>query len=223
MIKRVCSTFLRPFVSLILVLGISLTACEQVKEDVLPEGSLEQLSEVSLFAVPGEPIVIDLLEGVNLLENATIQLDQAPEAGAVEILDKSLARYELPARTSIDSDRFRMNIQSGTESYERTFSVAVTTRVGYPLSEKGAVYDRGGIIQPGQSITVDVLANDAEGANDLEIEIDPAFGSATVTDDQKITYQADRVFLGLVDVTYKVSFPDGSQGRAIVRFAISDE
>ncbi len=223
MFKRVCSTFLHPFGSLILVLGISLTACEQVKEDVLPEGSLEQLSEVNLFAVPGEPIVIDLLEGVNLVDNATIQLEQVPEAGEVEKLDKSLARYELPARTPFDSDSFRMKIQSGSESYERVFSVTVTSRVGYPLSEKGAVYDRGGIIQPGQSITVDVLANDAEGADDLEIEIDPAFGSAIVTEDQKITYQAARDFLGLIDVTYKVSFPDGRQGRAIVRFAISDE
>lgn len=223
MCKRVCSFFSHPFLSLLLVLGISLTACEEVKEDVLPEGSLAQLEDVTFFAVPGEPTVIDLLEGVNLSGEATIQLNEAPELGEVAILAKSLASYELPTRTATGSDSFVMSIQSGSETYERQFSVEVTNRVGYPLSEQGAVYDRGGILKPGERLTVDVLANDAEGASALEIEIPPKFGSASVTDDQQITYQADGRFLGLVDVTYKVTFPDGKQGRAIVRFAISDE
>ena len=95
MCKRVCSFFSHPFLSLLLV-----------KEDVLPEGSLAQLEDVTFFAVPGEPTVIDLLEGVNLSGEATIQLNEAPELGEVAILAKSLASYELPTRTATGSDSF---------------------------------------------------------------------------------------------------------------------
>jgi len=111
------------------------------------------------------------------------------------LMDKNLAMYETVSRINTSSDQFTVEMRAGNTTYEKTFEVQVTNRVGYPISEQGAVYDGGGIINPGESLVVDVLANDAEGASGLEIEVAPNKGIASVTYDQKITYTADSEYI----------------------------
>ncbi|MEM9719388.1 MAG: hypothetical protein AAGA10_09080 [Bacteroidota bacterium] len=205
-----------------LLIVLAFVGCEQVKEDVLPAESTEELSTQTLFSIPGEPVVVDLLEGVSLSEPVDLQIMEAPQSGDLSLLGNTLASYETPSRIAPQSDRFTMNVKTSSTSYQRTFQVEVTDRVGYPLSEQGAVYDRGGILNPGETLIADVLQNDAEGAAGLEIEVGPSRGTAFVTEDQKISYTADPEFRGLVDVIYRVDFPNGRVGRAIVRFAISE-
>ncbi len=224
MLTSVVKFSTKPFVGVVIALGLMAVSCEDVKDDVLPEGRLEQLNPQTLYTVPGEPTVIDLLEGVTIPEPVNLQVTKAPAAGELSMVANSLAMYELPSsRSNSSSDDFEMRMETDSMTYVRTFEVQVTDRVGYPIGEQGAVYDRGGVIKPEESLTVDVLANDREGGRNLQIEVPPAHGSAIVTDDMKITYTADSDFLGLVDVFYKVEFPDGKIGRANVRFAVSNE
>lgn len=201
---------------------LMVVACEEVKNDVLPETAIEELSPQKLYSIPGEPVVIDLLEGVTSTEPMVMKVKMQPDAGDLELLAETLASYEIEAGSRSSADTFTIEMRTANATYEKDFQVQVTTRANYPLSENGAVYDRGGILKPGESIIADVLANDAEGAMDLEIELEPQFGEASVTEDQKIAYTADEQYLGLVDLIYKVNFPSGRTGRAIVRFAISE-
>ena len=209
-------------VSLIIACCFSLVCCEQVQEDVLPENLVEQLEPQILYAIPGEPVVVDLLEGVSFTSPVELKVSESPAAGELMLMDKSLALYEQRTRPSGATDTFILEMRSGSQTYTRGYEVRSTDRVGYPLSEQGAVYDRGGILTKDSSLVVDVLANDVAGAGSLEIEVPPAHGTAAVTEDQKILYTADTEYLGLVDLIYRVEFGNGNIGRAIVRFAITE-
>jgi len=224
MLTSVVKFGIKPINSMLLILGLAFGSCEQVKEDILPQSSFERLDSRTLYAVPGDPIVVNLMEEINILEPITIQIQQKPSEGELKMVANSLAMYEIPStRGGSTNDDFEISIDTDSVSYQLPFRVEIIDRTGFPLSEQGAVYDRGGIIKPGETITVDVLANDRKGASNLQIEVAPDQGAAIITSDQKLEYTANEAFLGLVDVFYKVEFPDGRIGRANTRFSITNE
>ncbi len=206
--------------SFILVAGSWLVSCDQIEPDMLPSGQLET---AAIVALAGEPVILDLLDGVNITEPIEVRLETAPQVGDLTLMAETLASYELPTRTTQMGDEFSMTITTPSETYTRTYQVEVAAnRNQYPFGEQGAVYDRGGILQPGDSLVADVLANDAPGGTNLTIELGPEFGTASVTPDNQIAYTADSTYEGLVDVIYRAEYDSGRVGRALVRFAISE-
>ncbi|MEM9673179.1 MAG: Ig-like domain-containing protein [Cyclobacteriaceae bacterium] len=203
-----------------LIGAVAMVACEQAEDDLLTDLTLEELSPQVVLSIPGQPTVLDLLEGVNVSTPIQFEVRQQPTQGQLNIIDKGLATYEAPRGNNRSIDRFTAEIRTTASTYQREFQVETVSRVGYPISEQGAVYDRGGILKPGESIVVDVLANDAEGATSLEVEVPPAQGTASVTDNNEIIYQANDTYTGLVDVIYKATFEEGRTGRAVTRFLI---
>jgi len=197
-------------------LTVMLIACQNFEEDVLP---ITEIEDRSIQVVAQQPEVIDVLEGVISEEPIRIEIAKAPNEGEFEMRGRSLGLYNIEAPPGT-RDEFTIAMEMSSGTVLRTFSVESVNRVNYPISEQGALYDRGGVLRKGQTITVDVLANDARGASALQIIVPPISGLAEVTNDNKIKYSAPTDFEGLDDLIYTVVFPNGTIGKALVRFAI---
>ncbi|MEM9329114.1 MAG: Ig-like domain-containing protein [Bacteroidota bacterium] len=200
----------------VVALVLCVASCQNFDEDVLPVAEVESRT---IQVVAQQPQVVDVLEGVATEEPINLQIVSPPSNGEFTMKGRSLGLYSTNARAG-SRDEFTIAMETSSGRVTKTFSMESVTRSNYPISEQGAVYDRGGILKKGETIVSDVLANDAPGAASLEIVISPTRGRAEVTDDSQIIYTAASDFEGLDDLIYTVQFPNGNTGTALVRFAI---
>lgn len=194
---------------------IVMASCQSFEEDVLPTPNS---STETIQVVAQEPKVIDVMEGVVSAQPVKVEVLNQPNRGDFSLRGSSFGLYSTRAAGTTDQFTVAISMQDGTIT--RTFNIASVTRSRYPVSEQGAVYDRGGILKNSETISVDVLANDSPGALSLTIAVPPVNGTAEVTGDNTIQYTASSQFKGLDDLIYETSYSDGSSGQALVRFVI---
>ncbi|MCE9688267.1 Ig-like domain-containing protein, partial [Shewanella sp. AS16] len=85
-----------------------------------------------------------------------------------------------------------------------------------------AVADRAEIVE-GQSLVIDVLANDSDADGDALtlVEVSAGHGSAVVTADNRLEYTAEPGFSGTVTLTYRVSDGYGGMAEGVVAVTVT--
>lgn len=200
-----------------------LAGCEQLKEDELPEVAAVEIIE--LYALAGSPVVVDLMEGVNTPEAASVEMTEMPELGNIETLRANFSLYSPPAARTEGQTSFSWQVTTGNRTIRRQANMTISTRSSYPLSGGRAIYDRGGILDQGDSLVADILQNDLlpnglSSVSNLEIVQAPIAGTAYITSDLKLAFTAPTDTTGLFDVLYGLTTTDGRYGVAAARFAV---
>ena len=170
---------------------------------------------IDIELLPGQPIVINLVEGVVTTEPVVISIIETPTIGDFHVLEE-LATKGIYETARNGTDHFSINYTVGESSFQRSFNLDISPN---NIGSYKAIYDRGGFIDTGEAIEVEVLNNDQGEGNNLRIASGPRYGAATVTSDNMIAFRATNEFLGRIDIIYEADF-NGESSSAIVRFVV---
>jgi len=165
------------------------------------------------------PVAIDVL--ANDLDPdgdaLVISIDAAPSSGTVILEEDGTITYT-PEAGFFGLDAFTYTISDGDLTAEASVSITVLSTNQAPM----ATADTGSVFE-GESVTVNVLANDSDPDGDvLTLSITSAPDAGTVeASGGEITYTAPLPFEGSVEIGYEITDPEGLSADAVLRIAVS--
>ncbi len=210
-----------PLISLLAAL-LLMVGCNSLKPDELPDPDIQ--NDLELYTAFDEGEVIDLAEGLNAGQTATISLVEGPVHGTFELAGENLAVYE-PANTGVAyNDSLTLNYRIGSKDYLRKLRFLVRPAQQIPNYLGVARFDRGGIVARNESVLIDILANDlipgGVQVTRLAVLLQGEKGIARITTNNKLEYLAGSTLTGFDRVIYGVLLSDGRKGIAQVRFFV---
>ncbi len=167
----------------------------------------------------GVAVTIDVLANDNDPDGGALTLASvtAPANGSAVISGNRI--IYTPAAGFVGVDSFSYSV---TDEQGGTASASISVTVGPLLNTPPLVRDDSASTMSGQSVAVDVLANDSDPDDDTLSVIavtTPSHGSVFLAGDV-VTYTPDPGFSGLDSFTYTASDGRGGQGTATVRITV---
>ena len=201
--------------------GGRLTATVSVK--VQPLNGPPQASDDSTQAVAGQATQIDVLANDSDPDGDTLTLVEVsqPANGNAAIAGGGVSYTSAADFTGTDSFTYTVEDTAGSQA-----TATVTVEVRDP-GEPPQAMDDSAMVMRGQSVTIDVLANDIDPDGQpltvARIEQPPDPGTATINADGTITYQTQSVFMGNVTFVYVAADPNGNEDSATVTVMVGGD
>jgi len=187
-----------------------------VTVNVQPLNAPPQASDDSAEAVSGRATQIDVLTNDTDPDGdplSVVALTQPANGSAVK-LGAGLSYTSAAGFTGTDNFTYTVEDSAGNRD-----TATVTVQVRDP-GEPPQAMDDSAMVMMGQSVTIDVLANDLEPDGQpltvARIEQPPPSGTATINADGTITYQTEPGFVGTVEFIYVAADPEGNEDSATV-------
>lgn len=168
----------------------------------------------------GASVSIDVLANDNDPEGGTLSLASvtAPASGTAVISGNQI--IYTPAAGFSGADTFRYSVNDGQGG---TASALVTVSVNTPVNNPPVIRDDTARALFGQSVVVNVLANDSDPDGDVLSVVEvgtPSHGSASLAGNV-VTYTPEPGFSGQDSFTYRVIDGRGGTGSATVRITVA--
>lgn len=177
------------FLGLLALIGLS--ACNQLDTDEFPDdGNLPVRAEGDeVYVIPGEAVLIDLLQNDVILADATFEITQQPSLGVAQITESGQCIYLANNATTSGTDEIRYRLTSGNDFSDGVISITLTNDTTnipcYFLNLQSDYVQLASADELNNSIVIDVLANDlfCDGTwdiNSLAVVFQPLQGSASL-------------------------------------------
>lgn len=151
--------YLFPFLMSLLVLGSS---CDQLDEDMAPQaGYSDQNGGLTVFASPGGPTIINLLDRISSPAPFSIQITSPPQLGQVQVDANGFLLYRNNKPFTEGNDYIGYSIiQEGHQTTSGTLQIIrFADATKYPCYA-GAMYDSLAILTNATAAEIPVLGND---------------------------------------------------------------
>ncbi|MEP6881167.1 MAG: Ig-like domain-containing protein, partial [Dokdonella sp.] len=168
----------------------------------------------------GSSISIDVLANDNDPEGAALSLlsVSAPTSGTAVIAGNQVVYTSAAGFSGVDT--FRYTVSDGQGG---TASALVTVTVAAQINHPPVIRDDSANVLFGQSVAVNVLANDTDPDGDALSVVEvgtPSHGSVSLSGNV-VTYTAASGYSGPDSFTYKASDGRGAEGTATVRITVA--
>lgn len=183
--------------------------CDQLDPDVVPDDQVvERAEDVDMTITPGAPVVVNLLQSVNLTGNAVISITRAPQHGTLEFLKSALLKYTPDEDFTSGSDEAHYSVCAGSDCDEARIEFTFATGDGTCTAH--ALADEASLTSAEASVTIDVLSNDEAcdqpfATASLAIAEAPEAGQATIQDGAITYVPAEGYDDGDVEFVYSVT------------------
>ncbi len=171
--------------------------------------------------IAGAPVTVAVLVNDSGLGLSVTDVTD-PSSGTAEIAGGSSVTYT-PNAGFVGTDSFTYTI---TDVASVTATANVTVTVGAPPNAGPVAVDDTATTWEGLEVTIDVLSNDTDEDNDsLSVPevTQPSNGSATVNQDNTVTYTPAQGFAGTDTLIYTVSDGRGGTDMGTVTVTVNDD
>lgn len=191
-----------------------------VTVEVSPVNDVPVASADEFSAEQGENVSLDVLSNDTDVDGDSLTITAvSSSSGSVSILSDNTLSYTAPTDL-VGTDEFTYTISDGN-SGEATGNVTVT--VSEPVNDPPVAVDDEFSVPQGETVTLDVLANDTDDEGDsLTItSVSAGSGSVSILSDNTLSYTAPGDLVGLDEFSYTIS--DGtSEATANVSITVTE-
>ena len=195
--------------------GDQTSAPATVTLNVAGTNDLPTATGAAITVVEDQPTPIALTGHDVDNDTLTYTIVTAPTRGT--LTGSGSARVYTPNRDVSGADSFTFRVADAVGSATATIALTVT-----PVNDAPRVRDDVAVAAPGETVTIDALANDSDVDGDVITLADagaPGHGEVEIEDDQ-LVYTAAAGFTGTDTVTYTVADAHGATSTATVRIGV---
>jgi hypothetical protein len=158
-----------------LICLLSFQSCDTLEEDIVSTGDAQTIkaSFSDVFVLAENSGVMDLTTGITSNKPFLVSISQNPSNGDLQLLSKNIYAYTPDQAFTQGNDKVVINIRSldGEVSVNETINVIVTAEKSELPCDYYAINEEVTIQSPGDTVVIDVLANDITCENKV---VDPA-------------------------------------------------
>ncbi len=186
-------------------------------EDPPPNTNNVSATDDEVTATAEEPTQIDVLRN-DTGDNLTVGITALPENGAAVVNDDNTITYTSDAGFS-GRDELTYEIEDDAGNTARA-TVTIEVTVPTPPASNVSATDDSAEAFESMPVQIDVLNNDTGDNLTVSITTNPNNGSASVNNDNTITYTSNAGFNGIDQLTYEIEDDAGNTASATVTIGV---